>query len=134
MVERLIQLGVVPRKTGKESFPEMPLEFERDFIRGYFDGDGCLMVTTQTCNGKQYPMCMFKLTCANQEFLEVCKTKLPMIKNSVRYHGSNCYILETRNRQDMFKIRDYLYYDGAFALQRKRDKFFMIPEPKHLCR
>jgi hypothetical protein len=50
MVERLISLGVVPQKTGKESFPNMPEEFERDFIRGYFDGDGCIMITTQTCN------------------------------------------------------------------------------------
>lgn len=42
MVERLIELGVVPRKTGIETFPsnEIPTELQPHFWRGYFDGDG----------------------------------------------------------------------------------------------
>lgn len=127
MINRLIFLGVVPQKTGKESFPDMPHIFERDFIRGYFDGDGCIMITTQTCNGKQYPVRMFKITCANKQFLHVCKEKLKYTKNNVRYHGNNCYILETRNKKDILQIRDYLYYnDDIFSLKRKKDKFFLI--------
>ena len=127
IVEKLITLGVIPRKTGKESFPNMPKEFERDFIRGYFDGDGCIMITTQTCKGKKYPVYMFKITCANKEFLEVIKDKIKYIKNNVRYHGGNCYIIETRNKKDILQIRDYIYYnDSVFSLQRKKDKFFLI--------
>ena len=36
----LVNLGVVPRKTGKEYMPLIPKELEKDFIRGYIDGDG----------------------------------------------------------------------------------------------
>jgi hypothetical protein len=70
---------------------------------------------------------MFKLTCANEEFLKICKDRIVFTKNNVRYHGSNCYILETRSKKDILSIRDYLYYnDNLFSLKRKRDKFFSI--------
>lgn len=41
MCKSLINLGVVPRKSGFEIFPdEIPLELKHHFIRGVFDGDG----------------------------------------------------------------------------------------------
>lgn len=41
MCESLMDLGVMPQKTGFESFPKnIPSEYKRDFIRGVFDGDG----------------------------------------------------------------------------------------------
>jgi transposase len=40
MVQALIQLGVVPRKSGKEVVPDIDEELMPHFFRGYFDGDG----------------------------------------------------------------------------------------------
>ena len=123
IVKDIMALGVIPRKTGKETFPDMPNIFERDFIRGYFDGDGCIMLSKY----KKQVIRMFKLTCANKDFLEVCKNKISIIRNNVRYHGSNCFILETRCKNDMISVRDYLYYDDKiFSLRRKKEKFFSI--------
>jgi len=41
MIEDLIKLGVVERKTGLEHIPEeIPHSLIKDFLRGFFDGDG----------------------------------------------------------------------------------------------
>ena len=44
----MCNLGCTPRKTYNLTFPNddiVPKEFKRDFIRGFFDGDGCICVT-----------------------------------------------------------------------------------------
>ncbi len=38
----LIRIGVGPRKSKTMSFPDVPDEYLSYFVRGYFDGDGCL--------------------------------------------------------------------------------------------
>ena len=38
----LLNLGLTPRKSLTIAFPAIPLEFLSYFIRGYFDGDGCI--------------------------------------------------------------------------------------------
>lgn len=49
----LIKLGCASRKTYIISFPSddiVPERYKRDFIRGYFDGDGCICVPESTPN------------------------------------------------------------------------------------
>jgi intein/homing endonuclease len=43
----LQQLGVVERKSLIIYFPIVPNEFQHAFIRGYFDGDGCIHIERQ---------------------------------------------------------------------------------------
>lgn len=38
--------GIIPRKTFVTTFPKIPKKFHRHFIRGLFDGDGCITYTT----------------------------------------------------------------------------------------
>lgn len=42
MFHDLISLGITPRKSLSLSFPDIPYQYLNHFIRGYFDGDGCL--------------------------------------------------------------------------------------------
>lgn len=48
MAKELSVYGVVPRKTGYEKFPEdkIPHKYIKDFIRGFFDGDGWFTLTS----------------------------------------------------------------------------------------
>ena len=41
IVNDLIKLGVINKKSLNEVFPSIPNTLHRHFIRGYFDGDGC---------------------------------------------------------------------------------------------
>ena len=46
-VKRIINLGIVHNKTYEENdfiFTNVPDQFKWDFIRGYFDGDGCIFI------------------------------------------------------------------------------------------
>lgn len=40
MYTDLYKIGLTPNKTKRLIIPKIPREFEKDFIRGYFDGDG----------------------------------------------------------------------------------------------
>jgi len=42
MFEDLINLGLTPNKSKTIKFPNVPDKFLSDFVRGYFDGDGCI--------------------------------------------------------------------------------------------
>ncbi|MDL2302602.1 LAGLIDADG family homing endonuclease, partial [Lachnospiraceae bacterium OttesenSCG-928-D06] len=50
MCRDLISLGCVPQKSLTLTFPSeelLPGNYVRHFIRGYFDGDGCISYTTR---------------------------------------------------------------------------------------
>lgn len=40
----LIKLGVYPKKSLTVQFPRIPQKYLPDFVRGYFDGDGCVYI------------------------------------------------------------------------------------------
>lgn len=62
MYNNLLNLGVTPRKSLTILFPIIPCNYLPFFIRGYFDGDGCLHLK----NGK-YPRLIF--TSGSNKFL-----------------------------------------------------------------
>lgn len=48
MYETLLNYGLVPNKSLTMKFPSVPKKYISDFIRGYFDGDGCVFVERNT--------------------------------------------------------------------------------------
>jgi hypothetical protein len=42
----LIKLGAIPNKTFKLNYPKINVKLEKHFLRGYFDGDGCIRIRT----------------------------------------------------------------------------------------
>ena len=40
--KELLALGFTPSKSNTLRFPKIPKQFEGHFVRGYFDGDGCI--------------------------------------------------------------------------------------------
>jgi hypothetical protein len=47
MIQDLIKLGCLPRKTGYSILPSLADDLVHHFIRGYFDGDGCISIYNQ---------------------------------------------------------------------------------------
>lgn len=45
-VSDLIKLGLTPNKTFNLEYPKISEKLEKHFLRGYFDGDGCIRVRT----------------------------------------------------------------------------------------
>lgn len=144
MCRDLIKLGCTPIKSLTLEFPNndiLPDEYLRDFIRGYFDGDGGVSYaegeyfhSTRNKSYKQYHYrCYF---CGNEQFLTKLKEVLNSngistsdLKKDNRSQAVNIYIYGNEN---IDKFKKYLYTDNCVNLSRKFDKFFFISKDKNL--
>jgi intein-encoded DNA endonuclease-like protein len=112
--EDLIKLGCMPNKTHFLQFPteeQVPKEFIFDFIRGYFDGDGSMSVSSLSFTGKiEFLEKIHNELNVNSKYK--CYIRHPERNNnigSVFYSGNNVY-----------NIYKQLYYnDSNFYLKRK---------------
>lgn len=137
MCRDLIKLGCTPVKSLTLEFPNndvLPSEFIRDFIRGYFDGDGGISYTEgdyfNVSRNKTYKQhhyrCYF---CGNEQFLTELKKvlnsngiKTSDLKKDNRSNAVNVYIY---GKENIDKFKEYLYKYNCISLSRKFDKFFI---------
>lgn len=119
LVQDLIKLGCVERKSLILTFPSfdiVPKEFVRHFIRGYFDGDGCIHINIERENARL----SFNGT---EKFLlrlrEILIEELSIPKTEVRRTNSRAFEWTTGNKYTIFKIFNYLYKDANIFLERK---------------
>lgn len=124
MVKSLAALGMHPRKTYRDDpFPAVPDEHMPHFIRGYFDGDGCVCITEEFCSVSFV---------GSPRFITGLRDSL------MKYAGMACKAVEvvkgkttdwatvnwSANR-DVRLFREFAYPEGfSFGLERKRAKLF----------
>ena len=139
MVETLESYGIGSNKTydSKTNFSFIPENLMIHFIRGYFDGDGTVCVT----NGKKkiankngeikeynYSNYTWQIVCHNKEPLDAIKNffeiKYGVYSNIIQEKRGNNYLLLINRKNEFFKLREILYKDAAYFLQRKKDKYF----------
>lgn len=108
-------------KTYMAKFPDIPDNLMRHFIRGYFDGDGCLSLI----DGKIY----VKFLGASKEFHEGLKNVLEknnFIFNSnskINSYGTEMYYILINRNSEKIKFLDWIYQDCNIYLDRKYDKY-----------
>lgn len=113
----IVALGGTEAKSLTVEFPDIPKEFLSDFIRGYFDGDGCIMNLKNNRINSAF-------TCGNRKFLE---RLLDILKEECDVQGGSfddsCYSLKF-GKKDSLKIGNFIYKDNPeLFLLRKRKKF-----------
>lgn len=128
LMDSLMTFGITPRKTGKEVLPFIPHKFKADYLRGLFDGDGSISISTQKQNGKIYGKYTFKIVSANKKYLEDVKFHLGYnAGGSILEHDTNCYKWQLQSKEDIIRIGKIMYYEGfPFALKRKYHKFLEL--------
>jgi hypothetical protein len=114
---RLKTLGVFAKKTGFEVCPDVPEKYFGDFLRGVFDGDGCLYYNK--CN-KAF---IFTIICKNKQFLNDINSRINNIAHIYHYKAKDVYRLTICKQIDLRNIRNLLYSNNNFKLQRKYDIF-----------
>lgn len=126
--QNLINLGFPCRKTyNMFALPNtiMDKSLWHHFIRGYFDGDGSIIVPTVNSRNT-----VFKITSSNITFLEFCYDlfkQLGCINLRIETAKNNlAATLVVRNKKSIIKIREYLYKDANFYLKRKHEKIFSV--------
>lgn len=141
----LIKLGCIPNKSLILKFPTndiVPDNFMNDFIRGYFDGDGCVSYYENRVynknRGKTYNqysyICMFT---GNEQFIYSLKLYLESKHINVSKlefdKRSKAVSIIIRERENINKFKSLIYYDDYCTnLSRKYDKFFFIENNKDL--
>ena len=125
--DNLIKLGMFPQKSRTLKFPIdlIPSNNVRHFIRGYFDGDGCIsLIKSQStyrlrfCLVGTYDM-MFNMQNILIDTLNISKTKIKQHSQS-----EHAFELHIKKIEDVNKIRNYLYDNSTKYMQRKKDVFY----------
>ena len=126
--KQLEKLGCVPAKSLKLIFPDcVPSPLVHHFLRGYFDGDGC--VSSQLINGK-YKSYSVSIT-STKTF---CQSVQGIFKSEIGIN-SGVYTRKTNNitselssggNRQVYKLMKWLYRDASIYIQRKHKKFLEL--------
>lgn len=117
--------GIIPHKTGTLSIPKvLDKQYWKDFIRGYFDGDGSICK-----DGTGFRV---TITSANKEILEDINSYFEEngIKPSNLYKDHNNICIRFRS-QASIDIYNLLYYNDCLCLKRKKEKYIELMKEKY---
>lgn len=136
IVDDLINLGIIPKKSLTLEWLDVPKVYLKDFIRGYMDGDGCVTYYERKDRGKlilevsmlgtEHFLHGMSIAINEEIGLKVMKTTKPKrvvdgkeVGNisKLRYSGSTAC-----------KLLDWLYEDADLFLERKKDKYIKYLE------
>lgn len=115
-VNNLIIQGVLHNKTYFYEYPKLvPDDLVRHFIRGFFDGNGCISGTSK-----------YKIKiCGLEELLEWFRIKFPVYsksKLSKRKQHQVVMTLDIGGKNNVIQILEYMYKDCKVSLYRKHKK------------
>lgn len=121
----LAEYGIVPHKTGTICIPKkLEKKYWRDFIRGYFDGDGSICKDSYGLR--------LSITSANREILDDINSFFAEngIKPSALYNDHSNKDIRFRT-QASIDIYNLLYYDNCLCLKRKKEKYLQLIKEKY---
>lgn len=125
MKSDLHNLGIYPAKTMIVKYPEIPKELEHHFMRGVFDGDGCVSIRKPGKRDKsgrgQVNICS-----GSKEFIEEYVNRLELYgitRNKVRCPKGTYYVIDWGSFSDVEKFYEYFYKNATVYLERKKIKF-----------
>lgn len=130
--DKLVELGCYPNKTviGMK-FPSIDSSLIHHFIRGFFDGDGCINIKKDIYNGVKVKTINYSkrvaFTSTDSSFLDILCSHLPITKlykkEKLRTQIVHTYWIERQG--DIENLKNYLYKDATYYLKRKKEKFDM---------
>lgn len=131
MYNDLLGLGFTPKKDLTLKFPDVPTEYLNHFVRGYFDGDGCIVAGTyarKNRNNTKFFLIRATFTSGSRLFLEELSQRLKAYMNItfgyLHEKRGGAYELAYSTRPTI-KLFDYMYkgVDKSRYLERKYNKF-----------
>lgn len=130
LVNDLIKHGCVQAKTFKLKFPAIPDTFQRDFIRGYFDGDGSICISKSGMLNLSIVGTIDFLDGINKILKEKCNLNNTLYDNRHPERNNNIRALRFGGNILINRIYHYMYDNSIIYLSRKRKIFLSILENK----
>ncbi len=128
MCQDLRNLGLTERKTKNLTLPKIPEKYVKDFVRGYFDGDGNVWVGEIHKDRKKSMIALrVVMTSCSVDFLNSLKIRLEafQIRNGVISKGKGNFYRLTYSILNSLKLYDFMYNmrTSNLFLARKKDVF-----------
>ncbi len=118
LIEDLINQGCTPRKTFTINKPTIDEKFYKDFIRGYYDGDGNFFYSEKT------KMSVVTIVCASEKFREFLIEEISKIPNIGKIHeDKEKYNIKIVNIVGIISFLDYVYKESNIHLERKKEYY-----------
>ena len=119
---RLLELGVQDNKTFKIRFPDwLDKNLYSHFIRGYFDGDGCISISKRGWKGTTINIC------SNKDFLmqlqNVIQQETNIKLNLYPCYNSKAFVLVKQGKNNLYTFLNFLYKNANIYLQRKYELY-----------
>lgn len=119
--KKLADYNIVPQKTFNFTFPKnLNKKYWKDFIRGYFDGDGSISTAGRSA-------IRFQICSATREVLETIieffeENEIPRtsIMQTKKVHTLYYFQYSSVPTRQIYNI---LYYDNCLCLPRKKEKY-----------
>jgi hypothetical protein len=128
LITDLNNLGIYQNKTMIVKYPDIPKELEHHFMRGVFDGDGCISIhkrredSRDTTDRGQVNICS-----GSRDFIEKYVERLNEIceitKNKIRCPKGTYSVIDWGSFSDIEKFYDFFYKDATVYLERKKKTF-----------
>jgi hypothetical protein len=125
----LLDIGLMPDKSHRLGPLDVPDEYFADFLRGYLDGDGCILTYTDRYNtykGKQYvyQRLYVRFYSASERYLSWLRGELNRLLGTSGGigggKGGRARVL-TYAKKDSIRLIRWMYYDPDVpCLERKR--------------
>jgi len=125
MAQNLLKIGIMPNKSLIATYPNIPSQYNRECIRGIFDGDGNIIITTH--RNKKYIYAGITGT------LEVLQTIKNIINKKTYVQGGKIYRKCDNKKNtwyllfahyDSLRFLFWIYNNSILYLKRKRNIFY----------
>jgi len=123
MSSSLVAIGIGPRKSLTLEFPKIPYEYLSHFIRGYFDGDGC--IASSLINIDLIGTYSFLDTCAEIFYKECGVARIKPKKKKDKNAFNIVY-----NTKNALKVLRFIYRDAEIYLDRKFNLYQKMEETR----
>jgi len=123
----LLELGITPRKSKTIELPNVPNEYFRDFVRGYFDGDGHIAAGRywRVDREKYQWECSTRFCSGSKKFLyQLHEALKPYCRGGYIYDKNRGHEL-VFSRLDSFALFQFMYHNisSDVFLRRKFGSF-----------
>ena len=121
MYNALESLGFTNNKSFDIEIPELRNDLYRHYLRGFYDGDGCLSVSN---NRLSVSFCTASEALKN-DIIELVRIHNIDIKDysCIYKNGTVMYRPEVTKNSEKLKLLDYMYKDASIYLDRKYKKY-----------
>ena len=125
----LLELGFTQHKSNTLQFPLVPLMCQGHFVRGYFDGDGCVYLGRHFAKDRNKERWVFQslFTCGSRDFLESLHSLLRVhgVKGgriARKSKGAYELVLSWKDSLALYRLMYHTAEASDMFLPRKREK------------